>query len=204
MSTATLTPPAAAIAAPDPAARRRFTAEEYQRMGAAGILADQERTELIDGEIYTMARIGSVHSAVVSRSKRLLDRGVGERAIVRVQDPIHLNDGTELEPDVALVHPRADDYEESHPVPSEVFLLVEVMDSSARHDRLVKLPRCAREGVAEVWLADISGGFVEVHRRPVGDTYAEKGIFPRGQPLSPAAFPDLALDAAIFLGRPET
>lgn len=207
MSTATMTPettaPPDTPAQPDPQARRRFTADEYQPMGAAGIMADQERTELIDGEIYTMARIGSLHSAVVSASNKRFVLGVRDRAVVRVQAPIHLSDQTEPGPDVALVRPRADDYRGSHPVPAEVFLLVEVMDSSARHDRLVKLPRYALEGVAEVWLVDPPGGFLETCRNPVGDAYTEQRSYRHGDLVAAAAFPDLVLDTAIFLGRPE-
>jgi hypothetical protein len=151
--------------------RHRYTVEEYLRMGEAGILRADDRVELIEGEIAEMAPIGSRHAAFVRRLQRALDRAVGERAIVSVQNPIVLGPRSAPQPDLALLQPRADFYEPAHPGPADVILLVEVADTTQRYDRQVKLPLYARHGVPEAWLVDLEENAIEVFREPSADGY---------------------------------
>ena len=173
--------------------KRRFTVDEYHRMAEAGILSEDDRVELIDGEIVEMVPIGSRHAACVDRLTRLFTSQVGDQAIVRVQSPIRLGRRSEPQPDIALLRPRADFYASAHPGPEDVLLVVEVAETSVEADREVKLSLYGRAGVLEAWLVDLSGEIIEVHRNPSPDGYRSVQQFTRGQTLSPQAFPDLGL-----------
>jgi Uma2 family endonuclease len=186
--------------APPQYERYRFTVDDYHRMAEAGILGEDDRVELIDGEIITMSPIGSRHLACVDRLTGLLARGVGLRAIVRVQGSVRLGDRSEPEPDLVLLRPRQDYYATSPATPGDVLTIIEVMDSSAGYDRGVKLGLYARAGVAEVWLVDLNKAWIEVHRRPVSGVHAEIQIRQRGESVSPEAFPDLVLAVDSILG----
>jgi Uma2 family endonuclease len=129
-----------ASAAPAPVARHLFTVDEYHRMGEAGIFGEDDRVELIEGEIIEMSPIGSPHAARVKRLTQLLVRRLGTRAIVQVQDPVVLSQLSEPQPDLAVVKARADFYAAGHPQPTDILLVVEVADTSRVFDRNVKAP----------------------------------------------------------------
>lgn len=169
-------------------------------MGEAGILREDDRVELIDGEIVQMTPIGSAHAACVKRLMHLFVRALADRAIVSVQDPIAIPRGSEPQPDLALLRPRADFYRGGHPQPADVWLVVEVADSSLAYDRAVKLPLYARAGIPEVWLVDLSGDTVEVLRRPAAGRYGETQRRQRSERLGCEAFPDTAFSVDDVLG----
>jgi Uma2 family endonuclease len=148
------------------ALRRLFTADEYHRMTQAGILSEDDRVELIEGEIVQMSPIGSRHARCVRLLNRIFSKGVGDRAIVDVQNPIRLGERLEPQPDVALLRPRPDFYAGVHPGPEDVLLIAEVMERSAAFDREVKAPLYARSGIPEVWWVDLEEEVVEVYREP--------------------------------------
>jgi Uma2 family endonuclease len=180
--------------------RRRFTVGEYHQMAKSGILKPGDRVELIDGEIVEMTPIGRRHNACVLRANDAFAGPLKGRAIVSVQSPVRLDDGTEPEPDIALLRRKPDFYDAGIPTAADVFLIVEVADSSVEYDRRVKVPLYARAGVPEVWLALIEADHVEVHREPGPTGYRVVRSVRRGEPLGPAAFPDLVLDVAALLG----
>jgi Uma2 family endonuclease len=180
--------------------RRRFTSAEYHAMAEAGILAEDERVELIAGEIVRMAPIGSRHAGGVKRLNRRLTRGLGERALISVQDPIAIGDDSEPEPDVAVLRPRDDDYAQSHPRPADVLLIIEVADSSVAYDRDVKLPLYAQAGIIEAWLACLDERRVEIHRDPAATGYRNVRILRPGDRIAPLAFPDFELTVEEILG----
>jgi Uma2 family endonuclease len=182
--------------------RRRFTIDEYHRMGEAGILGCDERLELIAGHIVVREPIGSHHAGTVDRLNRLWTSLLSERAIVRVQNPLVVpHEASEVQPDIMLLTPRADFYTSSHPTPADVLLLVEVADTSLLLDRRVKMPLYARGGVREAWLCDLAGGRVEVHRDPTAGRYASVRTITGAQPLTLTALPDVELTADRLLGR---
>lgn len=181
-------------------ARYRFSVDEYHRMGAVGIFKEDDRVELIDGEILTMSPIGRRHVVCVDRLNAFLSQGLGRRAIVRVQSSVILSDRSEPEPDVALIRPRADFYANSDPTAEDIFTLIEVKDSSASYDRGPKLAFYAREGIAEVWLVDLNVERIEVYRRPLMGVHTDNLVCLRGQTVSPEAFPDLVLAVDDILG----
>jgi Uma2 family endonuclease len=216
MAETTLTTPAQPVdveIAPGPVAqtpsrphmphRRLFTADEYERMAEAGILGDEERLELIGGEIFIMSRIGSPHSGCVNRLNAQFGSRLAGRAVIAIQNPIRIGQITEPEPDITLAVPREDSYGNSHPTPPEIFLVIEVMDTSAYYDRTVKQPLYAAARIREVWLVDLSNALLEVYRRPLNGQYAEKATYAHGQQVAPEAFPDLVLDIDSILSRPQ-
>jgi Uma2 family endonuclease len=179
--------------------RRRFTVDEYYRMAEVGILGAGERVELIEGEIIQMEAIGSRHAGCVNGINQLLVRGVGDRGLVAIQNPVRLSDISEPEPDVAVLRPRPDNYTEAHPAPADVLLIVEVADTTVGFDRGMKAPLYALAGVPDYWLVNIPAGHVEVHRRPGAAGYEEVRVYHRGATLHPLAFPDLDVPAAAIL-----
>ena len=178
--------------------RRRFTVHDYHRMGEAGILHEDDRVELIEGDLVEMAAIGTRHFSCVNGLTRLLVRGVGDEAIVSVQNPVRLDEHTEPQPDLTVIRPR--DYREALPVPEDVMLLIEVSDTTLRYDRGVKLPLYARSGIREVWIVDLVGEIIERYTDPSGDGYQNVAQTRRGQRLEPITIPDLALDVDDVLG----
>ena len=179
--------------------KRRFTVQEYYCMGEAGILRPDERTELIKGEIYLMPPIGPGHAGGVSRLERSFHRRVADRAEIRGQNPIHLPDDTEPEPDVVLARPRADSYATVHPRAEDLLLVVEVSDTTLRYDREVKLRLYAAAGIPEVWLMDLPRDRIEVHRDPSPDGYRAIAIVPWEGVVTPLAFPDVNIPCAELL-----
>ena len=169
-------------------------------MAEAGILSEDDRVELIEGEIVEIAPIGSRHGGHVNRLNRLFSQRAGDQAIVSVQNPVRLGEHSEPKPDLTLLKPRPDFYASSHPGPEDVLLVVEVAETSAAYDLEVKLPLYARAGIPEVWLVDLAEERVEVYRQPSPQGYQEVQRVRRGQHLSSQAFPNLELAVDDVLG----
>ena len=177
----------------------RFTVAQYLAMGKVGILRKEDRVELIDGVIVDMAAIGNRHLAAVDRFNRAMGKVVGDRAIVRVQGSIDLNEHTRPEPDLVLLRERADFYESEAAGPGDVLLLIEVSDTSLDYDRNEKLALYANAGIPEVWITALPERIIEAHTEPVGGRYTQVRIFSPGDTISPGCFPDLALPVSEIL-----
>jgi Uma2 family endonuclease len=180
--------------------RRRFTVEEFHQMAQAGILNEDDRVELIEGEIVEMTPISSRHAACVDRLNRLFALRFGEATIVRVQSPIRLGELSEPQPDLALLKLRPDFYAAAHPGPEDALLLVEVAETSSDYDRQVKIPLYAQADIPEVWLVDLQEEIVEIYRKPSPQGYGEVRQTRRGQLIPLEAFPDLELAVDEILG----
>ncbi|HEX5368737.1 MAG TPA: Uma2 family endonuclease [Dehalococcoidia bacterium] len=182
-------------------ARRMFTIDDYYRMAQAGILHEDDRVELIRGEIVQMAAIGSRHAAAVNRINQLLFEKVAGAAIVAVQNPIRLEaQESSPQPDFALLKPRPDFYADRHPGPDDVLLVIEVADSSEDVDRLVKAPLYAEADVREFWIVALNDGVVETYQDPAGGRYGTLRTFHRGDELSPKSLPQIKLGVDQILG----
>src|SRR5262245_17473788 len=182
--------------------RWRFTVDAYQRLAEVGILTEDDRVELVNGEVVRMSPIGDRHMAAVNRCTRAFSRTAGERALVSVQNPIDLDPYNEPQPDVALLRPRDDDYARGKPGPPDILLVVEVADTSPVYDRQTKLPRYAATGVREAWLLDLVADALEVHREPRPDDYALIRRYRRGERATPEALPDVAFAIEALLPPP--
>lgn len=173
--------------------RYRFDVDEYARMGEAGIFTEDERVELIDGEVREMTPIGPPHAGIVNRLNELLVTHLAGRATVIVQNPIRLDRHTEPQPDLVVARRRKGFYADRHPEPGDVLLVVEVADSSVRYDRAEKAPRYGRAGIPEMWLVDVEAGEVTVYADPGPQGYARQQVRQRGARLDAASVLDLDL-----------
>jgi Uma2 family endonuclease len=178
--------------------RHRLTVADYYRMGEAGILAPDARVELIDGEIIDMAPPGDLHAGTVDQLVALLSRGIGDRALLRVQNPISIDGYSEPQPDIALLRPRADYYKTSRPRPQDVWLVIEVADTSLRHDRDEKMPLYARSAIAEAWLVDLVDRQLTRYRNPLRGVFGRVDKPDLGVPLEIGALADVRLDLSTL------
>ena len=181
-------------------ARRYFTVEEYHRMGGAGVFSEDDRVELIEGEILKMSPIGSRHAASVNRLNMQFNNLLGGRAIVSVQNPIVLNDFSEPESDIAILRRRDDFYAQAHPTAADALLIIEIADTSVEYDHDIKLPAYARSAVPEVWIVDLPAGTVVVHGHLANGVYRAVSTYQRGDSITPLHFPDLSIEVVGILG----
>jgi len=179
---------------------RHFTVDEYHRLAEVGVLHEDERVELLNGQIIHMMPIGPFHGGSVKWLAAFFHDPTRQRWITSVQDPLHLGELDEPQPDLMLLRPRNDFYRTAHPTPPDVFLVIEVADSTLIMDREEKLPIYARAGIPEVWIVNLPERLVEVYRQPTSGGYTETHRIRPGEPLSPSAFPDVAIDTAALLG----
>lgn len=182
--------------------RHRITADEYHRMGEAGILSEDDRVELIEGDLIDMSPIGHQHAGIVNRLNRLFVMAVDDRAVISIQNPVRLNDQSEPQPDLVLLKPRSDDYMSATPTAADLLLVVEVADTSIAYDRSVKMPLYARHGIPEAWLIGSEKKAVEVFRDPSPDGYRHVRCFGRGEVIRPLLCPEIELDLSdLFSGK---
>ncbi len=182
--------------------RRRFTSDEYRRMVEAGILTADDRVELIDGEIVEMSPMGPPHTMcliVLTRLRAILSE---DRALLLVQGPLRVGPHHEFQPDVLLLRPKPGGYWRRIPHPEDVFLVIEVADTTLARDR-AKLDPYAAAGLPEAWIVNLSDEVIEVYRDPAPEGYRTARRARRGGQVSPAAFPDVALAVDDLLGEPE-
>ena len=180
--------------------KRFFTVDEYYRMAEVGLLSEDDRVELIEGEIVEMSPIGSMHAGTVSRSNAFLNRKLGDAVIVSVQNPIRISDFSEPEPDLALLKPRKDFYTKAHPTAEDVLVVIEVADTSLNYDRNVKLPLYARAGIPEAWLMVLPKDIIEVHSQPENGKYKKIQRLRRGKTLVSSTLPGFACKVEDLLG----
>ena len=181
--------------------RYRFNVDEFARMGEAGVFTEDDRVELIDGEVLEMSPIGPPHAGTVNRLNELLVTRLAGRANVIVQNPIRLDRHTEPQPDLVVARRRKDFYTDRHPEPADVLLVIEVADSSLRYDRTEKAPRYARAGIPETWLVDIQAGTVTVYADPGPEGYARQQVRRRGDRIAAASVPVPGLAVDDILGE---
>jgi Uma2 family endonuclease len=179
---------------------RRFTVDDYHRMGETGILRNDERVELIEGEILKMTPVGGAHTLHVRRLIAHLTDTYRGLAVVDIQDPVRLSDLTEPQPDAMLLKYRDDYYGPVVPRPSDVLLVIEVSDTSLAFDRNVKVPIYARAGIVEVWLLDIESKVLTTYRDPSPSGYQVALDFRHGDVIAPVAFPDRPIALADLIG----
>lgn len=166
--------------------RRRFTVEEFYRMAEVGILAEDERVELVEGVIVEMAAIGINHSNAVSAVTTALAPVAGPTVRLHVQNPIRLGGRGGFQPDVTLVRRHRPG---SHPLPEDILLLVEVADTSLDYDRNTKFPLYAAAGILESWLVNLRAWTIERHTEPRDGHYATIATIGRGEALASTIMP---------------
>lgn len=163
--------------------RIHFTLDKYEKMIETGILGEDDHVELIRGEIVKMTPIGLRHAACVARLAKLLERKVGDVALIWPQNPVQIGDHSMPEPDVALLRPSADYYTSARPTERDVLLLIEVADSSVARDKAMKVPLYAEAEVQELWIVNLVKNVIEVYSGPSGGTYRQVRRARRGDTL---------------------
>ena len=181
-------------------ARRLFTVDEYYRMAETGILGEDDRVELIEGEIVRMSPIGPRHSGAVIRLNTLFSQRLAGSIMLSPQNPVRLGQRSEPQPDVVLLRPRADFYASTHPTPEDILLVIEVADSSVEYDLGRKARLYARHAIPELWVLDQRDDRLVVSRDPTPRGYATVQALDRGQSISPLAFPEVTFTVQELLG----
>ncbi len=179
----------------------RFSVQDYYRMAETGVLPPDARVELLDGKIIDMSPIGPFHGGVTDYLNEVFTAASKGRWRTRVQNSLRLDEHSEPQPDLVLVRPAKDFYRRRHPQPADVFLLIEISDSTLETDQEDKLPAYGRAGIPEVWLVNLNELTVEVYREPNFTGYASKTILQAGEHAKPLAFPDATVDVAELLQR---
>lgn len=151
--------------------RHKISVSDYHRMAASGIIMEDDRIELLNGEMIEMSPIGPSHTAHVKGINRVLSKLLDGQAIIGVQDPIVLDNLSEPVPDISVLKWRADDYLLAHPTPKEVLLVIEVSDSSIGLDRTIKLPIYAAAGISDYWIINLLEKKIELYSNPLGAVY---------------------------------
>ena len=180
-------------------AARQISVQDYHQMAESGILRPDERVELLAGQIIKMAAKGTAHRAAISRIEHLLREYLGDSVLICLQDPIRLDDYSEPEPDVAVVRPDPLYYEDHHPTPAEIFLLIEVADTSLKFDCEVKAPAYSRSGITEYWVLDVNDRKLHVYRSPSANGYQSETILAEALTIAPLAFPDCVITVQELL-----
>lgn len=184
----------------EPSAIKYWTVQDYHRMSEFGILAPDERTELINGQIVLMAAKGTPHVLALRLLAKVLDALLnGLPVFVSTQDPIQLDDFSEPEPDLAVVHGTVLDYADRHPRPEDLDLVVEVADSTLRQDCEIKDKVYAQAKIADYWVVDLKNRQLHVFRDPTPTGYTRHLILTEPQQISPLAFPELTLSLTSIL-----
>lgn len=176
-----------------------FSVADYERMVETCILTENDRVELIRGEIIDKMTIGIEHSATTKRLNQLFSRLLADRVTIGVQDPVELSDSMP-EPDVSLLQPQADFYNKRNPEPKDILLLVEVSDASLDFDRNVKRPLYAENGIREYWIVNLIDRCLEVYRQPQPNgTYSEFQTLRDADSIEIAALPGITLAVSQLL-----
>lgn len=170
-------------------------------MAETGVLAPDARVELLNGEIIDMSPIGPFHGSITAVLAELFTATSKSRWHTRAQNSLRLDDHSEPQPDVLLVKRKADNYRHEHPAPEDVFLLIEVSDTTLSTDQNEKLPAYGRAGIPEVWIVNLNEETVEVYREPHFTGYGSSTILRSGNSASPAAFPDVTVNLRELFGR---
>lgn len=179
--------------------QRLIRTDEYHRMIELGIFHEDERIELIEGRLIQMSPKNIKHAIATKRANRWLAKALGDRVIIGVQDPILLNDLSEPEPDISLIAPPDDRYLENHPTPKDIFLVLEIADSSVVYDRGTKGPLFAQNGIVQYCLLNLQTRELEDYREPGPEGYRRKQTHSENESFNLVAFPKVSIKVKDLL-----
>lgn len=176
-----------------PTKAKLWTVDDYHRMVEARILTQSDRVELLEGQIIEMNPQLPPHAATTQRAFRYLDRLLEPTAYVRMQLPVTLKPKSEPEPDIAVVRIDSNEYGDRHPVPNDIFLIIEVADSTLLGDRQQKALIYAKADIPDYWILDVNTRQVYVFREPTPGGYQQETILAANTVLAPVAFPHITI-----------
>lgn len=185
---------------------KRFTIDEYHRLIELGFLTEGDHIELIRGELIQMTAKGTPHTVCSSILCRQLDRLLGDRAVIRGQDPITLSNQSEPEPDVVIARGRDEDYLGHHPYPEDILLVIEISDTTLNYDQTTKLTLYAEVGIANYWIVNLPARQLERYSQPYQNiqgefNYLTKQISLGNQSVPIPGFEDALLDLSRIFPR---
>lgn len=183
----------------EPERIKRWSVDEYHRMSELGLLDPNKRTELLAGHITFMASKGTPHVTSLYLLANLIRSHLGDAAMVRTQDPIVLDDLSEPEPDLSIVQGGILDYAQQHPQPHQVYLIVEVADSTLKQDCEVKDKLYAQAGITDYWVLDLQYRQLHIFREPTPNGYTRHLILKEPHQIAPLAFPEMAIALSSIL-----
>ncbi|EAZ92314.1 Uma2 family endonuclease [Crocosphaera chwakensis] len=179
---------------------RLWTVEDYHRMVEVGLLQPDEAVELVAGQIIQkMSPQGTPHATTIRIVSRLLEKRLGEKALVQTQLPIQLNNFSEPEPDIAIIVADELLYLDHHPFPSEVYLIIEIADSTLKRDCQIKAIDYGSSGIKDYWVLDINNRCLHLFRNGTEQGYEKETILQENETVSLLAFPDLKIEVGEML-----
>ncbi len=159
----------------------------------AGIYTENDRIELLNGEIIELMLKGTKHTSANSRIVRFFVWLFDEKVIVRSQDPIRLDNFSEPEPDIVLVSWDENEYAENHSTPKDILLVMEISDTTLAYDRDDKALAYSRNGIGQYLLVNLKDETVEDYRQPNADGYGSKQTYRSGEQFNLVAFPEIEI-----------
>lgn len=172
-------------------ALRKLTVTDFQTMFETGILKEDERLELLGGEIRVRQPIGKRHIGMMNRFSHMMNNLLTGKAVVSTQNAISLTLEDAPQPGIAILRFREDFYFNKDAVPEDAFLIIEISDTTLEYDRTEKLAKYAEAGIQEVWIVNLKDNVIEVYREPNDNLYLLRMIVKQGQRLAPLSFPEL-------------
>lgn len=164
---------------------RLWTVAEYHRMVETGVLASDEPVELVAGQILRMSPQKTPHATAVTLTRLLLEKLLGEQVLVRTQLPVTLSDRSEPEPDVAVVIADPLRYLDHHPLPAEIYLIIEIADTTLNKDCVLKAKDYAQFGIQDYWVLDLNQRQLHVFRDPTSASYQKQTVLAEDATISP-------------------
>jgi Uma2 family endonuclease len=180
--------------------RKKFRVDEVYKMVEVGILPEESGWELINGEIIRRMTVGSKHASIVKRLNRIFTKLISVQTIISVQDPIHIDEFNEPEPDIAVLKLRDDFYAQNHPTAGDVLLLIEVSHSTIEFDREIKKSLYAEAGIEEFWLVNLKENIIETYSQPKNGNYRLAQILEPGETIQSKTIENLTLKVEEILG----
>ncbi|BAZ40068.1 hypothetical protein NIES4101_60290 [Calothrix sp. NIES-4101] len=182
---------------------KRFTIDEYHKLIEIGFFNENDRVELIRGELIKMAAKGTLHSVCSTILCRKLDRLLGDRVAIRGQEPITLSNNSEPEPDVIIARGKDEDYLAHHPYPEDILLVIEISDSTLDYDQKTKLSLYAEAGINHYWIVNLPARQLEHYSQPYHNAqgefnYLSKLIYLTNQSIAIPGFDDICLDLSLI------
>jgi Uma2 family endonuclease len=178
---------------------RQITVKEYDAMIESGVFDEDDQVELLNGAIVEKMPKGTKHSAATYRVAKKFFKIFDEKAVVRIQDSIWLDGVSEPEPDIVVAYPKEDDYENSHPTPDEIYLVLEVSDSTLSYDRNAKKEAYSRAEIRQYLVLNVQDKTIEDYREPSADGFQSKQTYRVGQSFNLVAFPEITISVSDFL-----
>jgi Uma2 family endonuclease len=172
---------------------RLWSVDEYHRILEAGILTVEDKVELLEGKIVQMSPQDPPHASTTQWAGSYLARLLGDRAFIRSQLPITLPPDSEPEPDIAVVRVDRRAYFDHHPAPEEIFLLIEIADSTLAKDRRQKAKTYAKANIPEYWVVDVNKRQVYIFRQPEADVYTQTFLLSEEEAIALVAFPEITV-----------